>query len=268
MKAKEFSKKEVLDMIDIYNKCHDVYVIAKKYNYHATSIRNLLKKNGIKTRNMKEFAMSRSFVISNPFINLNEETYYWLGILSTDGCIEDDTRVGLGFKREDRSHLDKFSKYLGGKLIIRDEIHSINGGLTSRVAFRNKEIVDTLVNFGITKRKSFTLKLQNIDINYHLLRGIIDGDGSIQFKEKRVCIFSASKEFTEQIESFYRKEGINFKTSLPNDKKSVYVITVCKKQDTLKLLNNLYNNASVFLDRKQISAYLLRDELMKRGQIR
>ncbi len=263
MKAREFSKEEIEDMIIIYNKCQNVYEIARKYNYYGSSIRLLLKKHDINTRTIKELTESRRYVSINPFIKLDNETYYWLGILVTDGCIEDDTRVGLGFKREDKPHLIKFSNYLGGNLVIRDEIHSKNGGLTSRIAFRNKEIVKTLYYYGITKRKSFTLKLENIDINYHLLRGIIDGDGSIQINEKRICIFSASLDFVKQIESFYNKENINFKTSLPIGKKSVYVITVCRNKDILKLLNNLYENASVYLDRKQISALQLRDKLIK-----
>lgn len=47
----------------------------------------------------------------------------------------------------------------------------------------------------------------------------------------------------------------------------VICISVSSKDSLVKLIDKLYNNASIFLDRKRESAYLLRNELMKSNQI-
>ena len=51
---------------------------------------------------------------------------------------------------------------------------------TSIHQFKNQDIVDYLKQFGIVPNKTFTLELPYI--NWNVLRGVFDGDGSISFK--------------------------------------------------------------------------------------
>ena len=267
MKKREFKEDEQKDILQMYLEGKSTYEIAKKYSYYAKSVRNFLTEKGIKTQSMQEFANKRRFVKENSFSEKTNETLYWLGILATDGCISKDGRVSLSFKTEDEEHLTKFSGYLKSSLSICRSIHCKNGGLMSKVSFRNKKITETLNNYGITNNKSFTLKI-NTEITFDFLRGVIDGDGSIDSKRRRIRIVSASREFIEQLSKFLISNTINHKVYNFSPKKNLYEICIQQQETLLKLINNLYNNATVFLDRKQFSAYQLRNELMKRCQIR
>src|SRR5579863_7404867 len=119
----------------------------------------------------------QQLVKENKFLELTRDTYYFLGLLATDGSIYEN-RIELCFKEGDEDILYKFKEYLQSESSIRKRIHNKKDKIYYgyRLAFRNKEIVEYLNTLGITKSKTFDLEL-NLDFNFDLLRGIIDGDG-------------------------------------------------------------------------------------------
>ena len=123
------------------------------------------------------------------------------------------------------------------------------------IKYKNEEIVKYLSAFGIIPRKTSVLKLKYI--NWSVLRGIFDGDGSI-IKDSRCCSFkfkitSGSKDFINQIAEFYKDHNISYIISEERGKtgNSWMNITVETQKDILRIYQNMYKDTSCFLHRKQ-----------------
>jgi len=93
-------------------------------------------------------------------------------------------------------------------------------------------------------------------MSYSLLRGIVDGDGYIRRYSdtySSVEVVTASTNLSKTIKLFLEKENISSRIKKDNFKRknTLYRVTISKKKDVILLANNLYNNASVYLDRKK-----------------
>lgn len=99
---------------------------------------------------------------------------YFIGMLASDGCIV-NTCVALELK--DKEILDNYNSFLGNVCNINSRQSKINGNIYYNIKYKNEDIVNYLETFGIVPKKSNTLKLKYI--NWDVLRGIFDGDGSI-----------------------------------------------------------------------------------------
>lgn len=94
-------------------------------------------------------------------------------------------------------------------------------------------------------------------INWSVLRGIFDGDGSV-IKDSRCCSFklkitSGSPNFIQQIADFYSDNDIHYYINEEhgNSGNSWMNIIVGTQQDILKIYRNIYKDTSCFLHRKQ-----------------
>jgi hypothetical protein len=109
-----------------------------------------------------------------------------------------------------------------------------------------------LVSHGMTEHKSLTLKFPQINTNltHHFIRGYFDGDGSFSKSHDgykfRLC---GTKEFlasTGNIMGFpNRKLQKRHKNKTNN-----YSLDIGGRLQTITLGNYLYQNASVYLERK------------------
>lgn len=212
----------------------------------------------------------KKLVNENVFNKLDRETYYFLGLLATDGSICKN-RVELGFKEEDVDILYKYRKFLNSDVKIGRKSKTIENKIfySNRISFRNQEIVNYLHNLGITNNKTFELKL-NLTFNFDLLRGIIDGDGCFITKTPKRChrmtIITASKEFRTQISEFLNKYNVNHVFENRNNKH--FYLHVRQTESLLKLVEYLYKDTQIFIKRKFDTAYDIRNNIMKMRQIR
>lgn len=193
-------------------------------------------------------------VKANPFTNLNDDaTSYFLGLLATDGCIDERNRVSLGLT--DLDIIQKFCTFLKTDL----KIHTYNDPRyeaakpVHSVKFTNAEITDYLIGLGLTPRKTSTLQV-NFPLNFSFLRGVIDGDGSVrQESEGSVGVFisNGSKNFCEQIAEFLIREGITPAIYNSSSTERWWTLRIGKKEQVTKLYHALYDNATVFMERKR-----------------
>ena len=184
----------------------------------------------------------------------NEEKSYWAGFLAADGNIRKDflkMRIELNIK--DYSHLEKFKKSINGNNPIKESIRPNNH--SCYIDVNCKEFCLALNELGITPKKSLSLKI-NFDLipkelRNHFIRGYFDGDGSInkyQRENKKYLeweiSFVSSKMFLNQILEELKKEknlyscGNNFRVSFK------------AKNDIKDILNYLYKDATIYMDRK------------------
>ena len=178
------------------------------------------------------------------------EFEYFLGILATDGSICNNI-IALEFSEENKEILDHWNNFLGGNMNIN--IHTNARGVDYyKIAFQDLEFSKMLESYGITAKKSYTLELSYI--NWNILLGIFDGDGSLSIDTRhgisgKFRIASGSEIFLKQIQEFLKQN--NIKSSIYKDSHSKCMsLTVGILQDIVSIYNNIYKDSSYFLKRK------------------
>jgi hypothetical protein len=104
--------------------------------------------------------------------------------MATDGCIADGDHVS--FPSADRELVELFAACLGKSNTI-SQFETRTGGTAQRVQFGDVRLCRWLPTIGITARKSLTLGAIAV-ADEHLLslvRGLLDGDGSVMNKLAR-----------------------------------------------------------------------------------
>lgn len=197
-----------------------------------------------------------------------EEKAYWLGFFFADGNISKSSRlykgkikngnyrIELSLKGEDIEHLKKFAKAINYEKEIKISKASFNS-TRCRLGFNNKHLWTVLNSYGCTPCKSLTLKFPNIeifkskDLIFHFIRGYVDGDGNIGFKDKNHRYMQlrilGTEHFLNTLQNSLPLERNNklFKDKnifelIFNDRRGKYV---CKL---------LYENANIYLERKYL----------------
>lgn len=221
----------------------------------------------------------------NPFDNINDKNVqYILGFICADGTIYDSkfakNQIAIQIQRRDRELLEKMINIINPKIRIRDYQKFLKKtGKTyeySIITFSYKEMYESMLNYGITPRKSFTLNL-NIPITWDLLRGIIDGDGCLSLRHRmhnktagtwvrRISIYTGSIEFKNQICSFLSENNIKYNISFK--KENLFAIEVSNGRSIITMLNNLYTDAQIYLQRKFEIAQQIRNNLIESSKFR
>lgn len=116
---------------------------------------------------------------------------YWLGFLAGDGF------VGPGFVRlklgpADRDHLAEFARFTGRDpaQALRTEVHPATGHACGYVDCCSVHLVRRLGELGLTPGKAKRTVVPDVpmDLRRHLLRGLVDADGCIDERARRLYI--------------------------------------------------------------------------------
>jgi len=194
---------------------------------------------------MVRFSVNESF-----FDEINtEEKAYILGFICADGyLIKNGFGIDVNYIDEQILHRIYNAMQYNGN--IRTATHGMK-----RLCITSKKLYNNLVKYGITRRKSYDLSSLNIeipkDLQNHFVRGYFDGDGSLthekvggkyHYTRNRIYI-RGTKEFLEYIDGmvdtifswYYNK---------------TYVIYISRKERVKQFMKWLYNNATIYLERK------------------
>lgn len=246
-------------IIDLYQNGKSCQAIAKDLNLDRSTVYYRLVKNNIALRQKKGIKHCiKKHVISLEFfkekVESNRDDFdYFLGLFATDGNVyKNMIRIG-GITDENVEFLQHWCDFLDNKVVVHRTLRNNNTSYQNIVQFKNQDIVDYLKQFGIVPNKTFTLELPYI--NWNVLRGVFDGDGSI-IKDKRCLsykfsIVTASEKFAQQLNDFYTsnqiKSHIYIDTSHQNP---LYRIVVMNQADVYKIYQYIYKNPKYFLQRK------------------
>lgn len=202
-----------------------------------------------------------------------ESKAYWLGFLYADGCVRElvgKARVEIGLKAGDLLHLEKFVASLEGDIPVKK---SSQGGC--RLSISCTEMTVDLIRHGCIPNKTYHMisipKLQK-ELIRHFIRGFLDGDGWVNlgkvkksspsgFRPVVIGFCSFYDVILKEIEEQIRNESISaylYKGS------SVYTLTMQSKQSVYKMIEYLYNDANIFLDRKYDEALAIMKYLRNR----
>ena len=248
-----WTKERINDLINDFNSGIPVYKLVEKYGFHKNALAKIINENGGNTTPVS---------FDNTIFSKidTEEKAYWLGFLYADGSVSSrDNGLELSLQLLDAEHLNKFKIFLKSSSNIRLDFKIGR----CRFSVSNKQFKEDLIKCGCTPRKSLILKFPSKDILPEKLysafiRGYFDGDGCLSHvysdtKKQRftVCAsFVGTKEFCKSLEEILSKENIHF--SWHHDKRhddNVWSIK-CNKTCSVKLLNYIYNNANIYLERK------------------
>jgi len=181
-----------------------------------------------------------------------EEKAYWLGFIAADGYISDQNHFELSLGLKDKNHLEKFGKFINKNVTVDH--------FRCRIGINNKHLRNTLFSYGIVPRKSLILEFftqLKPNLISHYIRGYFDGDGCVYLGNNNKNIdtltvscsirFLGTKNFLLQIQ-----EILNVKSSLTQTKgQNIFVLNIRSVNSILKTQKFLYNDSSIFLERKQ-----------------
>lgn len=198
---------------------------------------------------------------------------YFLGLIITDGCIYSKNgrtpSVSLTLQKNDAYLIDRFIKEIHSNKVV-----TTDGRGCCEVAINSSKMVSDLHKYGVQERKSLqAIFPSNLPIDYYpsLLRGIIDGDGSISFyaRKGRKChtkairLCSGNEKFLLDIVGFLHRVVDIDTVNVYRDKENLWSIAYRKTASLLKLIDYLYSGAEIYMKRKKELCDLVYAECMK-----
>jgi len=224
--------------------------IARELGTYNTTIRRFLLELGIKPRTPSEVQVTTN---TNCFKLLDDEGSYYLGLMMTDGNLfvkDSGYRISLSLQEKDKYILDKFAVYCKTK--VKRQFNKKYNKYEYLVQFKNKEVFQRLLEYGVVPNKSFILN-PIVELNWSILRGIVDGDGYVKtcLRSADIEIYSASEAFLKYIGMFLEKDDIKYSIRL--SKPRLYKLGIYTNSDVIKIYHKFYNETSIFLERKRLS---------------
>ena len=205
MGYKKLSNEQELQLVQEYLEGAPVNTLMEKYGFKTKkSITDKVKKhypNNYQEIIQKAKTNRKGYSYTLEKINSEFDAYY-IGLLMTDGYISRKTDVGIDLTDEDC--IAFLSKTIGKEYkAYQQQEHKTK----YRLILSDKQLVSNLERFGITPRKTYTLdepKLFPEEEKFipYIIRGIIDGDGTVSptsYGGAQFHIVSMSENFIDWI---------------------------------------------------------------------
>lgn len=242
-RTKQLNSKHYDSIINLFVNGESGANIAKKYDINIKTVYNILKR-----KNIYERHGTRKFFFDEEYFKIfSPESCYWAGFIASDGSVFNNT-ISIGINDRDIEHLVKFLSSIKGKQNIRKCKKNI-----VRLDICSKKMKDDLEkNFYIVPNKTKILTMPDFNECFarNYIRGFFDGDGTIYMNFKRMqmvfSIVSGSHTILDKI-SEYIFHYVGVKCNIYGERK----FTLAKSgSKVLDIMNWLYNNSNIYLDRK------------------
>lgn len=254
-----WTEEQIQDIIYRYTELgQTIKTIRTDYKCRDTTISNFLKENGI----VPVKGVTTNRLLRHDFFSKieTEEQAYFLGLLIADGSIAlDKTRspmIRLELVESDRSVLERFKEVLklSSELRYDKRIDRANG--TYVLSVRSKRMAEDLSKYGVVPNKTYLMsKIETDLVPDHLIkdliRGYVDGDGSIYYSRERwhLSVTGHSYDFIQSVVNIcfdILEEEPKGSITVYN---GVHKYTFNSKRAT-KLIEALYGDANFFIERK------------------
>lgn len=214
----------------------------------------------------------------------DEHKAYWLGFIWGDGYLgyrirngkREEYNLKLSLKSDDYKHLEKFNDDLDGEYVVNYYKHGktpfcSDGNKEARLFITNKHMGKILRDeYGIIPHRNQCDKITNSipdELIPAFIRGVIDADGTIckytviedGYTLNKYTIHICGTTFMlRYIENSLIKAGViqNIERKLQKRHKEESRDNLCRslvlsgKNNVLTVLNYIYQDASIYLDRK------------------
>lgn len=214
--------------------------------------------------------------------NLNEKSMYWAGFMAADGNLRISNGsyyIKLELSTKDKNHIEKFKQDIQstGRIIdgrkkasklLQQNKNCQEWYYYSYLLIISNKIFNDLGKFGITPRKTYTYTMPQWLIEHplinHFIRGYMDADGSYTInkrKEEEVSLHislpgacPAVKQIWEIIKRDCEVKYGNFLISRNDKGLPFYKFLFNGLKDNVNIVDYLFNNSTVFMDRKKARA--------------
>lgn len=237
--------------------------LAKECNVTPETYRKYLREVGYDPKGVKF-----TYTANRAYFNKidTEEKAYWLGFIYADGNISIKEGqfyiMSISLAKKDEEHLYKFLNSIEANFKIYDK-ESPNPNnpeeklIQARLDISSKEMCRDLIKYGCIPNKSLKKSFPKLKEPFiqHFLRGYFDGNGSIIFSSRKYLTvqLASSEIFLNQMQD-YLGETLQLKHKKvykPKKAKSdKWGIWKCVTVEAETLLNYLYDNSSIHLERK------------------
>ena len=203
-----------------------------------------------------------------------EEKAYWLGFLYADGCVMERINlktqkrkggsISVGLCQEDKKHLDKLQSSLNSNVPIRTKTST-----TADKEFKSCELnlysvkmVEDLIDKGCVPRKSLILTFPSEEVVpdellFHFIRGYIDGDGTLCLKWSKArqkyypsVSLLGTEDFISGLLNRTQWKKNRVRGANKGESDPCKTIEWTAREDVLKIIYSLYDEATIYLDRK------------------
>lgn len=242
----------IQEYINLYNQNFSMSKIAKIYKIDRHRLSDILKANNIKIVNKRK----RKYLPNHDYFeNIDSEIKaYMLGFIFADGNVYKN-RIKIEIRSYDKNILEIFSKEIYNYNLVKTILKS-----DSEYAFINifsEKMKNDLSKYSCVPNKSKILKFPNILKEYynHFIRGLIDGDGFISYKSRTIGLL-ATNDINLNIKNILNEIGINsfIAKAYKQDINVLNELRVKNKNSLNNLIDYLYKDATIYLERKYINA--------------
>ena len=242
------SKEQELELIEEYRKGTPVIELMAKYGYKT--------KKSITDKVKKYFPKQYQEIIKEAQNNRRGYTYslekltspfdaYFLGLLLTDGYVLSD-RDGIGLDLTDEDAIQFIAK------TINTKYNSYTDGIRKtryRVLITRPGLINEIQRLGLTKNKSLTLQPPQLLPEEHkylpfIIRGIIDGDGSVaktSYGGAQFYVVTMSKIFAEWLVDVFTNDFFMEDIHIHQNEAGLYRVETANQYNILKLIALVYN---------------------------
>lgn len=256
-------------LIDQYcNKLRTVISIAEECGVGREEIRLALRKLNIEPNyeTMRQGSKKHDYDESVFDVIDKEEKAYWAGFIMGDGQIEEfkrpradgstylNYRLNINLKYSDIDHLQKFLDFLKctTKKIKKVNVKMPSGNIAEvgHIRISSRPLSLALIDKGIIPRKSLNEPEPSGIPNHlirHFIRGLLDADGMISDAEKTTP--SATICDGKVLMKWVQKQYPYLSLKKDNQCNGLYILRT-KKENVLNFLNSLYENSTIYLERK------------------
>lgn len=248
MGYKILSKEQELQLVEEYKQGTPVIELMNKYGYKTKkSITDKVKKyypNDYKSIVQTAQDNRRGYTYSLEQITSPFDAYL-IGLLLTDGYVLSD-RDGVGIDLTDEDAIKFIADTIGTTYKSYDDgIHKTK----YRVLITVPGITKQVARFGVLPNKTYTIRQPYIYESEHqfipyIIRGIIDGDGSVaktSYGGAQFYIVTMSEEFAKWIVNILTKSFFMDDIHIHQTEQGIYRIETANQYNILKLIAIVYN---------------------------
>jgi len=261
--------------------------LGREYGFSGTSIGKMLKRRGIPQARSRS-AQHRIYSLNEHYFDVvdTEEKAYFLGLLYADGCnVEKVGEIVISLQDKDKHILEDFSIAIGTDKPLSFKERSKKNPKWRDVycmSICSKIMSLQLSILGCFEKKSLTLKFPTEEqvpshLIRHFTRGYFDGDGSIStYKLKNrnryqtVVSFVSTLDFsTELAKIFKRVLDINCRINKRHKDRetSTRQLTISGNNVSFKVMDWLYDNATVFFKRKNNKFHQIKKDVEESNKL-
>ena len=236
---------------------------------HVAETFNISKPKVLEILNQYNIPRYTKVQLFSPQLNENyfkeidtEDKAYFLGLIISDGCIHNSKNkqqlLAITLQEKDKYILEKFLDCIGSNKQITSDGRGCYG-----IQILSNIMVNNLKQYGLCENKSLrTIFPKNIPqpLYKHLIRGLIDGDGSYSFYSrenqnrhshtKAIRFCQGNKQFIEDMIEYLSNTLNISKPSIYQEKENLWSIAYRKDTDMIKLIDFMYKDVKIYIKRK------------------